>query len=148
MKLFHTFIILVLSVGASSAPAMIRVLKYRPLTEVNRTSICIYAQHERNFKKENRTHPQNTKTAIVCRLSVSGEALPMAGSVTDRKLLSASVVQRYDFETLTKACVSFQKDLPKDYAIKALSGLTTECSTLEASQRVFPEYKPSLSKKS
>jgi hypothetical protein len=123
------------------AQAMLRVLKYRPLTEVQDQKICVYAKHEKNRNPENQLHPQNTKDPIVCRLMIIGEALPIQGSVTQQRKLTQSVVKKFEFGTLTKACVSYAKDLPTGFKIKDFAGMNTECTTAESASRVFPEFK-------
>ena len=129
---------------AMPAQGMIRVMKYRPLTEVKEKEICIYAEHELNPKRENIGHPQNTKDPIVCRLVVSAEA--ESNLKAPNKTLSNSVVKRFEFGKLSKACVSYHKILPKDYTVKHFKSLTTECATLAAAKRVFPEFKAQAGK--
>jgi hypothetical protein len=127
--------------SAPPAQGMLRVLKYRPLTEVQDQTICVYARHEKNRNPENQFHPQNTRDPIVCRLKIMGEARPEKGSIAHSRTLTATVVQRFEFETLTKSCVSFAKDLPEGYRIKDFAGMNTECATAEAAPRLFSDSK-------
>ncbi|WP_141735274.1 hypothetical protein [Oligoflexus tunisiensis] len=127
----------VIILSAPPAHGMLRVLKYRPLTEVQDQQICVYAKHEKNRNPDHQFHPQNTRDPIVCRLKILGEAWPQKGSVAQSRTLAASVVQKFEFGTLTKACVSFAKDLPEGYRIKDFAGMNTECATAEAAPRVF-----------
>lgn len=127
--------------SSPSAYGMLRVLKYRPLTEVQDQQICVYARHEKNRNPENQFHPQNTKDPIVCRLVIMGEAWPTQGSVAHTRKLSGSVVKKFEFEALTKACVSFAKELPQGFKIKDFAGMNTECATADSATRLFPDFK-------
>ncbi len=129
------------------ALAMLRVMKYRPMTEIKRSSLCIYAKHEVNRKAENQASLMNGSAPIACRLTVSAEAEKPAltklgsGSKETRTLIS-STISSYQFNRLTRSCVEFENVIEPGEKIVELKSLQTECSLLSAAPRVFPDWRP------
>lgn len=146
MKSLNALVLALLTIHSSWGYSMLRVLKYRSLTEVHRNSVCVYARHEHNPKRENLGHPQNTREPIVCRLSVTAEIV--GHDEGHRSLVEAQKIQSFPYETLRKTCVDFGSKVPKNYRVKSYYGMSTECATDEAGPRVFPGYRRSKHKSS
>ncbi len=141
------FMVLVAAAGvvllaSRPAAAMVRVMKYRPMTTVSADEVCVFARHEMNPLRKNQANATNTKDPVVCRLTVDAEAAPRPPlGRGDSKVLSHTAVQTFVFEELTKTCVSYRDLLPVGFHLQAFKGLSTECTTVTAAPRVFAGYK-------
>lgn len=129
------------------ANAMLRVLKYQPLTQVKDRSICVFSKHEHNPKRENLTAKLNGKSNIVCRLTVAALSKSKRGGRNYTIPKQASNYQEFRFGELTKTCIDFSKTLSKNESLSAMAGMQSECTLAEASRRVFPDRKISQKKK-